>query len=250
MNARVVKGMAVVAMVTALGVGVTLGFVGSPFGSGNGGSPSAGCGEDESCAAVSYEATAVTGSGFTCTAALASCVDPGPGPLNDIGTNGSGDLLLGSGNITVRVGGDSGSIVMTGNGSLTNTNGAINCEAGCQIRDSGNGTLPINTTGGVVFNGTTPMVGFLLVPVTVNIGSIAATTCDDVTATVAGVEADDFVTVTPNFDMGVTDVIIGNARVTNAGTDEVTFRACNVVLVTAEDPASGQFLFWVARKAP
>lgn len=38
MTTRLVKGMAGVAMVTALGVGVTLGMVGSPFGSEGGGS--------------------------------------------------------------------------------------------------------------------------------------------------------------------------------------------------------------------
>jgi hypothetical protein len=248
MNTRVVKGMAAVAMVTALGVGVTLGFVGSPFGSGNGGTPPAGCGEDESCAAVSYEATAVAGSGFTCTAALASCLDPGPGALNDIGTNGSGDILLGSGNVTVRVGGDSGSIVMTGNGSLTNTNGAINCDSGCQIRDSGNGVLPVNTTGGVSFNGTSAMTGFTFLAATVDVGNITAQTCLDVTTTIAGVEANDGVYVTRNF-ASTANYAVSDAYVTNAGTDEVTFRACNG---TGGDinPASGSYLFWVVRKAP
>ena len=63
----------------------------------------------------------------------------------------------------------------------------------------------------------------------------------------SGVEANDYVHVTPNFSLAVDNVLVGNARVTNAGTDEVTFRACNVSLL-AEDPDSGSFLFWVVRK--
>jgi hypothetical protein len=213
-----------------------------PFG---GSDPPSSCGVNLSCVSDDFTADDATGSGFACSAALAECFDPGPGTCNEVGTNGSGEIILGGTdcNPTIRWGDSS---VISGS-SWTNTNGAINCEANCQIRDSGNGTLPINTTGGVVFNGTTPISGFLLVPVVIDIASIAASACDDVTATVSGVEANDYVHVTPNFSLVVDNVLVGNARVTNAGTDEVTFRACNVSLL-AEDPDSGSFLFWVVRK--
>jgi hypothetical protein len=53
------------------------------------------CGVTQSCAAVSYEATATSGSGLACNALLASCLDLGPGADNEIGTNVSGQILLG-----------------------------------------------------------------------------------------------------------------------------------------------------------
>lgn len=54
-----------------------------------------GCGEAESCAAVSYEATATSGTGLSCTAALEVCIDLGPGTANHIGTDGSGRIRFG-----------------------------------------------------------------------------------------------------------------------------------------------------------
>jgi hypothetical protein len=206
------------------------------------------CGVNMSCTPSSVTVTTTSGAGFACSAELASCVDLGPGTLNSLGTNASGDILVGDGNVTVRVGGSGGAIVMTGNGSLTNTNGAVNCDGNCQIRDSGNGVLPINTTGGVSINSTSNMTGFHLVPVTLDIPAIAGA-CDLVTATVAGVEANDGVFITTNFDMGPgAEVQVSNARVTNAGTDQVTFLACDPS-GGGLDPASGAYLFWVVRKA-
>jgi hypothetical protein len=55
-----------------------------------------GCGVTQSCAAVSYEAEASSGTGFACTAALESCQDLGPGLCNFIGTDASGRIRLGS----------------------------------------------------------------------------------------------------------------------------------------------------------
>lgn len=216
--------------------------VASPFGGGE----SATCGPGLTCSSDTFTATeASSGPAFACSAALAECLDPGPGTCNEIGTNVAGDVILGGTDCTPTIRwGDSSSL--NGN-SWTNTNGAINCEGSCQIRDSGNGTLPINTTGGVVFNSTSAMTGFILLTVTVDIGSITAQTCLDVTATVTGVEANDGVFVTRNF-ASTANYSVSDAYVTNAGTDEVTFRACNGTGGNI-DPASGSYLFWVVRKA-
>jgi hypothetical protein len=95
---------------------------------------SGGCGINQSCAAVSYEAEASSGSGFACTAALDACFDPGPGTCNEYGTNGSGDIILGGTdcNPTIRWGDSS---VISGS-SWSNTNGAINCEGNCIHRNN------------------------------------------------------------------------------------------------------------------
>lgn len=85
-------------------------------------------------AASTYAATTLTGSGHTCTAALAACFDPGPGTCNEYGTNGSGEIILGGTdcNPTIRWGDSS---VISGS-SWTNVNGAINCEGACVIRNN------------------------------------------------------------------------------------------------------------------
>jgi len=240
---RTVSGLLIGAAIAGAGISV---FSWGPAQSG----PFAGfapptCEAGADCSAETFSSSATSGSGFTCNAELAECVDIGPGTCNEIGTNPSGDIILGGTdcNPTIRWGDSS---VISGS-SWMNINGAINCESGCQIRDSGNGTLPINTTGGVVFNSTTPIVGFLLVPVTIDLGVVTGA-CDDVTATVAGVETNDAVFVTPNFNLNAADINIGQARVTNAGTDEVTFRVCDIG-GGGENPDSGSFLFWVVRKA-
>lgn len=217
------------------------GFANSnPFG----GSDPSTCGPGLTCSASSFTGTTVTGSAITISSQLTSAVDLGPGGCDMLGTNVSGQVQVGDGCTPTWKFGDSFTI----NGAnITDNNGAFNCDGSCQIRDSGNGTLPINTTGGVVFNSTTPMVGFLLVAVTIDVGNITAQTCLDVTATVTGVEANDGVFVTRNF-ASTANYSVSDAYVTNAGTDEVTFRACNVTLLDI-NPASGSYLFWVVRKA-
>lgn len=228
MNARVVKGMAAVAMVTALGVGVTLGFAGSPFGGptppGGGG---ASCGEDEECAALGYVATRTDGeAGFVCTG-TGVCIDLGPGSCNNWGTNAGGDIVAGEDGVctpTVKVGNTS-----LGNGTVSISNGAF-----------------VGTNSYLQLGGGSLVTTLLLVPVTIDVGNITASTCLDVTATVAGVEANDGVFVTRNF-ASTANYSVSDAYVTNAGTDEVTFRACTPSILDV-NPASGSYLFWVVRK--
>lgn len=238
---RVSRLMAGVALAGLSGVGVaifsTFGVTANPFG---GADPSS-CGDGLDCSASTFTATeASSGPAFAVSSQLTCAVDFGPGVADCAGTDSSGYIQFNP-SAVIDVGStriQSSQVVVVG--------GAISCDAACEIRDSANGTLPITTTGGVVFNGTTPMVGFLLVAVTIDIPAIVAG-CDVVTTTVANVEANDAVFVTPNFDMGVA-VPVSNARVTNAATDEVKFLACDPS-GGGLDPANGSYLFWVVRKA-
>jgi hypothetical protein len=199
------------------------------------------CGLNMTCTAESFVATGGTGPVYSVSSQLACAVDLGPGAYDCVGTDGSGYVKFHD-SAVIDVGStriQSSQVVVTG--------GAITCDAACEIRDSANGTLPINTTGGIVFNGTSAMTGFVFVAVTIDIGNITTHACLDVAATVAGVEANDGVFVTRNF-ASTANYSVSDAYVTNAGTDQVTFRACNG---TAGDinPASGSYLFWVVRKA-
>jgi hypothetical protein len=216
------KGMAAVALVTAIGVGATLGLVGSPFGSGNGGT-AAGCGENDSCAALSYEATASTGSGFTCNAALASCIDLGPGTANFIGTDGSGRIRLGddthSPEVWIGEGGtkfgngtaqfQNGAVLFNGTTYLQNSSDAvilddvdglrIVAQASTPSCSSGNkGTLSTLTSSGRAYycDGTTAQrTGFTLsATASLNYPSLNPDEDSDLTVTVTGAVSGDHVT--------------------------------------------------------
>jgi hypothetical protein len=195
-----------------------------------------------------FVASAASGTAYACNAALASCVDLGPGALNHIGTNGSGDILLGdaAGNPTVGIG---PSTRFTGNGTWTNTNGAFVCNNGCFIVDQfGTSPVDIDDADGLDINNTTPIKGVVMLSATIDIAAIGPGHCMPVIATVAGVEVNDRVFLSPNFDLSASapNTTVSNARVTNAGTDQVTFTACDAT-GTGEDPASGSYLFLVIR---
>lgn len=189
--------------------------------------PVPGCGVTQSCAALSYEVTRTDGEpGFTCTA-VGQCVDLGPGVCNVLSTNAGGDVLVGKEGVctpTFRVGN-----TVLGSGTVATSNGAV-----------------VLTNSYLQINGTSLVTGMLLVAATVDIAEIAANTCSDVAATVANVEANDGVFVTRNF-ASTAGYSVSDAYVSNAGTDQVTFRACNGT-AGAVDPASGSYLFFVVRK--
>ena len=191
-----------------------------------------------------YVASASTGSGFACTSQLDSCVDLGPGACNYLGTDASGRVRIGSACAPEVWIGDGTTRMQPGNVQIINGALFVN---GTYIQNTSTGAVVIDDADGLNINATTAIKGVVMVAVTVDIGSIAASTCDDVTATVAGVSTNDLVFVTPNFDMAATDISISNARVTNAGTDEVTFRACNIDYDDPQDPDSGSYLFLVMR---
>jgi hypothetical protein len=103
------------------------------------------CGVNLSCVSDTFTATTTTGSGFACNSALASCVDLGPGSCNSLGTNGSGNIVMGGTacSPTILIGGG-GNITITGS-NITMVNAGL---------DAGNNTTIMNTTSGkpVLFN--------------------------------------------------------------------------------------------------
>lgn len=178
-----------------------------------------------------YIATASTGTAYNVSSVLSCALDTGPGANNCIGTDASGRVILAAGAGTGEVWiGESASITMTENGVLINTNGAFICRGGCVItNDFSTDPVRITDPHGMSINATTSVKGILLASVTIDVAQIDPQKCDDVTATVAGVEANDTVYITNNFDPVATEVIFTDPRVTNAATDQVTFRACNIL---------------------
>lgn len=233
----------------ALVLGASLVFSPSASSGPFGGSEPATCGAGQDCTSSTFTADTASGTGYSCATAVSACFDPGPGANNAISTDGSGRLILGNGAGTAEVWvGETGGIQLTENSNLTIANGAIIMNATTfLVNQTATEPVKIDDTHGLRINTTTPIKGVVMLAATVDIGSISASSCLDVTATVAGVEASDKIFVTPDFDHTANSVLIGNARVTNAGTDEVTFRACNVSTLGAEDPDSGSYLFLVMR---
>ena len=198
-----------------------------------------------------YIATASSGTAYDTTSVLDCSLDLGPGANNCLGTDASGRNIIGYGAGTAEVWiGEAGSVTLSENGVVLNTNGAYICRNSCVLtNDFGTEPLKVSDANGLAINSTTAVKGFVLTAVTINVGNIAATTCTTQAATVAGVEANDFVDITPNFDMSGAspNVIVSNCRVTNAATDEVTCKWCNAGSAGNEDPDSGSYLFFVIR---
>lgn len=239
-------------MKAALAVSMALGLTGAgaavfsaltatatPFG----GSDGATCGPDLTCASDSFTATTATEGGFTCSAQLGACFDVG-GACGQIGRDNNGYIQIGDGCSPVV---DIGETTRIQPGQAIFTNGGLFLDGTTYIQNQ-SGAVKVTDTDGLVINSTSAITGISLADVVVDIASIAANSCADVAATVAGVEANDIVIVTPTTTLAVTDVTVGDAHVTNAGTDEVTFRACNAS-GGPEDPASATFRFLVVRKA-
>lgn len=227
----------------ALALGATVAFSPSATSGPFGGSEPATCGAGLDCSSDTYTATASSGSGYACNSALATCVDLGPGANNGIGTNASGHILLGPENGTSTIVKVNDTVTIeAGSAQFTNMDVKINNNA-CLVDPTND--VDVCDADGITINDTTPIKGILVVAVTIDIPAIAAA-CDEITTTVAGVNANDAVFITPDFDMTV-EVQVANARVTNAVTDEVKFLACDPS-GGGLDPASGSYLFLVMRK--
>lgn len=211
----------------------------TPFG----GSDSSTCGTGLTCSSDTFTSTTSSGDGFSCSAQLGACFDVG-GACGQIGRDNNGYIQIGDGCSPVV---DIGETTRIQPGQAIFTNGGLFLDGTTYISNQ-SGAVKVTDTDGLVINSTSAITGISLADVVVDIASIAANSCDDVTATVAGVEANDFVSVIPASTLSVTDVTVGDAHVTNAGTDEVTFRACNSS-GGAEDPDSATFRFLVVRKA-
>lgn len=240
----------VVALVAAMALALVASgvAVASPFTAVFGGSsPSAGgvepCGEGEACAADSYEATTTSGPGFACNSQVSSCIDLGPGTNNELGTNGSGDVTLGSGGGGVLRVGDG--FTATGNGSVTAVNGAMNLNGSTVLRDEFGGAVdilsPISLNGGSSVSKLTraPLVT-IDIPEIGNLG-----TYTDVFA-VTGVAADDSVLVNPTAACSLPDGF-GIAYAQASGTNQVRVSFRNGNNASSINPASCDFIFWVLR---
>lgn len=127
-----------------LGAALLPGLALAQFAVNNPGS-SSGCNVNMSCVADNFTATTATGPGYACNSALASCVDLGPGSCNSLGTNGSGNIIMGGTacSPTILIGGG-GNISITGS-NIFLTNAGF---------DAGNNSTIMNTTSGkaVLFN--------------------------------------------------------------------------------------------------
>lgn len=193
--------------------------------------------------ADSYTATTTTGPGFSANAVLACALDLGPGSRNCLGTNLSGDILLGPND-----GGAGTEVRVSGSVSALNlnlTNGFLNLVNNAAITNPQPGK-PVYVTEeeGLVINNTTPIKAHLAVPVTFDSAAISNNTCNPQTVTVTGAATGDFVSVNANFALP-TGVSIGNVRVTAANTVELTL--CNVTTGGTLDPASGTYNFTLER---
>lgn len=233
-----------VSMAIGLAAGVNVFSFGPAVGSQFGGSTDPECGTGLACSSSTYTATDATGPSFACSGTPTQCVDLGTGANNQLCTDVDGHVVVGcgAGQPVVEVGTN---VTLEGNGYVRVVNGFIEASLNTEITDPFASPVDVVDTDGFRINSTSAVKGVVLAAVTINIGSIAANTCSDVTATVTGVEANDKVFITRDH-ASTANFSVSDAYVTNAGTDEVTFRACNPS-VGAVDPASGSFLFMVVR---
>jgi hypothetical protein len=137
----------------ALGVGASV-FLAHPAVSNSfsGSEPPAAvtCGEGLDCTSDTFTAADVTGPGFACNSALGSCFDTGPGACNSVGTDGSGNLVLGGTacSPTIEIGG-TGNITVTGT-TLTIANGGLDMNNNATIVNTGaNKPVWVNDTDGL-----------------------------------------------------------------------------------------------------
>lgn len=193
--------------------------------------------------ADSYRATTATGPAFYVDGILSCVLDLGPGARNCLGTNGSGDILLGPNDggagTEVRVGGSVSAL------NLNLTNGFLNLVNNAAITNPQPGK-PVYVTEeeGLSINSTTPLKGRVAVAVTFDAAAISNNTCNPQAVTVTGAVVGDFAQVNANFALP-TGVGIQGVRVTATDTVEVNF--CNVTSGGSLDPASGSYLFLLER---
>lgn len=202
--------------------------------------------------ATSYRATTTSGTAFQTDAVLECSFDTGPGSRNCIGTNVSGEILLGPGSgsgTMVRNFGDYVGLAITGQ-NLTATN-VISYTAALDQGNTGfmrntNSGKPVlvTDTEGFNINSTTSIKGWVQLPVTLDFASIGNNACVTQSVAVAGAVTKDGVSVNADFALPL-GVSIGNARVTAADTVELTL--CNVTAGGALDPASGSYVFRLSR---
>lgn len=136
----------------ALGVGGSVFFSYPAASNAFGGSePASTCGDGLDCSSDTFTGTNATDTNFSCTSAVETCFDPGPGANNGIGTDGSGRLILGTGagTATICMGQDL-NVCITENGNVTVTNGALILNTGTGIYNQTAGkAVPMDAAFGV-----------------------------------------------------------------------------------------------------
>lgn len=194
--------------------------------------------------ATSYRATTATGTAFQSDSVLECAFDTGPGSRNCVGTNVSGELLLGpgSGNSTVaRIFGDFNAIQLIGS-NVTATTALILGTSGFIVNSSAN-AVRVTDADGLQINSTTAIKGWVQAAVTVDFASVGAAACVTQSVTVTGAAVNDAAWGNADFALPL-GVSVGNVRVTSTNTVELTL--CNVT-AGALDPASGNFIFRLSR---
>lgn len=223
-------------------------------GSGSGGGTACALASSTSAFATYYRATTTTLGqvGFQCDGVNPQCVDLGPGTRNMLGTNASGDILLGPGSgsgTVVRNFGNYIGLDITGQ-NLTASNvlsytAALN-QGNTGFMQNTNSGKPVLVTDpeGFQINGTTAIKGWVQAAVAVDFASINNNSCLTQSVTVTGATAGDAAWGNADFALPL-GVSVGNVRVTAANTVELTL--CNVTSGGALDPASGNFIFRLSR---
>lgn len=102
----------------------------------------------------------------------------------------------------------------------------------------------LTASGTLRVGGGTIVQNILSATATLDFGSIAASSFQDLTITITGAVSGDSVTVNPIAGSATTDVVY-TAWVSSSNT--VTVRASNISSTTARDPASGTFRATVIR---
>lgn len=195
--------------------------------------------------ATSYRATATTGTAFQSDAVLECSFDTGPGARNCVGTNVSGEILLGpgSGNTTVvRAFGDVNAVQFIGS-NITASAAFILGTSGFLTNSSAN-PVSVTDADGFRINSTTAIKGWVQAAVAVDFASINNNACLTQSVTVTGAAVGDAVWGNADFALPL-GVVVGNVRVTATNTVELTL--CNVTSGGALDPALGNFIFRLSR---
>lgn len=195
--------------------------------------------------AVRYRATATTGTAFQSDAVLECSFDTGPGARNCVGTNVSGEILLGpgSGNSTVvRAFGDVNVIQLIGS-NVTASSAFILGTSAFLVNSSAN-PVRVTDADGLQINSTTAIKGWVQAAVAVDFASINNAECLTQSVTVTGAAVGDAAWGNADFALPL-GVTVGNVRVTATNTVELTL--CNVTLATPLNPASGNFIFRLSR---
>lgn len=195
--------------------------------------------------ATSYRATATTGTAYQVDSVLECGYDTGPGTRNCIGTNVSGDILLGpgSGSTTiVRNFGDYIGLQITGS-NVTASAAFILGNNAFLVNSTGVKPVLVTDSDGFQINGTTAIKGWVQATVTVDFASVGGGACVTQSVTVTGAAVGDAAWGNADFAIPL-GVSVGNVRVTATNTVELTL--CNVTAGPL-DPASGSFIFRLSR---